>query len=122
VPGDGLLDGNYEQDGRRGRLGEGHGVARVPVAASPRMRNHFPLEGFLTSDWTGQGNLLRPQALNKSPARGTFVLPTIEGGKLAVMTLGTILLIILVLLLIGALPNWGYGGVWRSLGRRPFSG
>ena len=28
------------------------------------------------------------------------------------MTLGTILLIILVLLLIGALPNWRYSGGW----------
>jgi len=26
--------------------------------------------------------------------------------------LGTILLVILVLLLIGALPNWGYSGGW----------
>ena len=32
------------------------------------------------------------------------------------MTLGTILLIVLVLLLIGALPNWGYS---RSWGRGP---
>jgi hypothetical protein len=32
------------------------------------------------------------------------------------MSLGTILLIILVLLLIGALPNWGYS---RSWGRGP---
>ena len=32
------------------------------------------------------------------------------------MTLGTILLIILVLLLIGALPNWGYSRGW---GRGP---
>ena len=28
------------------------------------------------------------------------------------MPLGTILLIILVLLLIGALPTWGYSGAW----------
>lgn len=28
------------------------------------------------------------------------------------MSLGTILLIILVLLLIGALPNWGYSRAW----------
>lgn len=28
------------------------------------------------------------------------------------MTLGTILLIILVLLLLGALPNWGYSRGW----------
>jgi hypothetical protein len=28
------------------------------------------------------------------------------------MSLGTILLIILVLLLIGALPRWGYSGGW----------
>jgi hypothetical protein len=28
------------------------------------------------------------------------------------MSLGTILLIILVLLLIGALPNWGYSSAW----------
>ena len=28
------------------------------------------------------------------------------------MSLGTILLIVLVLLLIGALPNWGYSGGW----------
>ncbi len=32
------------------------------------------------------------------------------------MTLGTILLIILVLALIGALPTWGYSSGW---GRRP---
>jgi hypothetical protein len=32
------------------------------------------------------------------------------------MTRGTILLIILVLLLIGALPNWGYSRAW---GRGP---
>ena len=32
------------------------------------------------------------------------------------MTLGTILLVILVLLLIGALPNWGYSRGW---GRGP---
>ena len=32
------------------------------------------------------------------------------------MSLGTILLIILVLLLIGALPNWGYSRAW---GRGP---
>jgi hypothetical protein len=32
------------------------------------------------------------------------------------MSLGTILMIILVLLLIGALPNWGYS---RSWGRGP---
>jgi Protein of unknown function (DUF3309) len=32
------------------------------------------------------------------------------------MSLGTILLIILVLLLIGALPNWGYSSAW---GRGP---
>jgi hypothetical protein len=34
----------------------------------------------------------------------------------AEMSLGTILLIILVLLLIGALPNWGYSRAW---GRGP---
>ncbi|MES2542746.1 MAG: DUF3309 family protein [Pseudomonadota bacterium] len=28
------------------------------------------------------------------------------------MSLGTILLVILVLLLIGALPNWGYSNGW----------
>jgi hypothetical protein len=28
------------------------------------------------------------------------------------MSLGTILLIILVLLLVGALPNWGYSRAW----------
>jgi len=28
------------------------------------------------------------------------------------MSLGTILLIVLVLLLIGALPTWGYSGGW----------
>ena len=28
------------------------------------------------------------------------------------MTLGTILLIILILILIGALPNWGYSRGW----------
>jgi hypothetical protein len=28
------------------------------------------------------------------------------------MTLGTILLIILILILIGALPNWGYSSGW----------
>jgi len=28
------------------------------------------------------------------------------------MTLGTILLIVLVLLLIGAIPNWGYSRGW----------
>ena len=28
------------------------------------------------------------------------------------MTLGTILLIILILLLIGAIPNWGYSRSW----------
>ncbi|MFL5118910.1 MAG: DUF3309 family protein [Microvirga sp.] len=28
------------------------------------------------------------------------------------MTLGTILLIILILLLIGAIPNWGYSRGW----------
>ena len=33
------------------------------------------------------------------------------------MSLGTILLILLVLVLIGALPTWGYSG---SLGIRPF--
>ncbi len=32
--------------------------------------------------------------------------------------LGTILLIILILLLIGALPNWGYSSTW---GRGPSS-
>ena len=32
------------------------------------------------------------------------------------MTLSTILLIILILLLIGALPNWGYSRAW---GRGP---
>ena len=32
------------------------------------------------------------------------------------MSVGTILLIILVLLLIGALPNWGYSRAW---GRGP---
>jgi hypothetical protein len=31
--------------------------------------------------------------------------------------LGTILLIILVLLLIGALPRWGYSGGWRDWAR-----
>ncbi|WP_284163748.1 DUF3309 family protein [Frigidibacter sp. SD6-1] len=35
------------------------------------------------------------------------------------MTLGTILLIILVLALIGALPNWGYSRDW---GYRPVGG
>lgn len=30
------------------------------------------------------------------------------------MTLGTILLIILVLLLIGALPSWGYSRSWGA--------
>ena len=34
------------------------------------------------------------------------------------MPIGTILLIILVLLLIGALPNWGYSRAW---GRGPAS-
>jgi Protein of unknown function (DUF3309) len=29
-----------------------------------------------------------------------------------VMTLGTILLIVLVLFLVGALPNWGYSSGW----------
>jgi hypothetical protein len=28
------------------------------------------------------------------------------------MSVGTILLIVLVLILIGALPNWGYSGGW----------
>lgn len=28
------------------------------------------------------------------------------------MSLGTILIIILVLMVIGALPNWGYSGGW----------
>ena len=35
------------------------------------------------------------------------------------MTLGTILLIVLVLALLGALPTWGYS---RSWGYRPFGG
>ena len=30
------------------------------------------------------------------------------------MSLGTILLIILVLILIGAMPNWGYSRSWGS--------
>jgi hypothetical protein len=41
-------------------------------------------------------------------------LTVAKGG--AEMSLGTILLIILVLLLIGALPNWGYSRAW---GRGP---
>jgi hypothetical protein len=32
------------------------------------------------------------------------------------MSVGTLLLIILVLILVGALPNWGYSRTW---GRRP---
>ena len=42
------------------------------------------------------------------------IAPTLKGDWN--MTLGTILLIILVLLLIGALPNWGYSRAW---GRGP---
>jgi hypothetical protein len=30
----------------------------------------------------------------------------------AIMTLGTILVIILILILIGAIPNWGYSRGW----------
>ena len=44
-----------------------------------------------------------------------FVSENINGASqrgVSIMPLGTILLIILVLLLIGALPNWGYSGGW----------
>jgi hypothetical protein len=34
------------------------------------------------------------------------------GGETRTMTLGTILLIILILILIGAIPNWGYSRGW----------
>lgn len=33
-------------------------------------------------------------------------------GKEVIMTLGTILLVILILILIGALPSWGYSRSW----------
>jgi hypothetical protein len=46
---------------------------------------------------------------------GTFIRPktlplTFSGG--AEMSIGTILLIILILILIGALPRWGYSRGW----------
>lgn len=34
------------------------------------------------------------------------------GGERADMSLGTILIIILILLLLGALPSWGYSRSW----------
>jgi hypothetical protein len=61
----------------------GGGARRAPSVSG----NHFTLAGFLTSDWTGQGNFLpplppgqSPQTLSKSPARGAFVFIT-QGGN-----------------------------------------
>lgn len=48
--------------------------------------------------------------------QGTFLKAERKGGK---MTLGTILLIILILLLIGALPTWPYS---RGFGYYPAGG
>lgn len=42
---------------------------------------------------------------------GIFNSGFINNGVLA-MTLGTILVIVLILILIGAIPNWGYSRGW----------
>jgi hypothetical protein len=51
---------------------------------------------------------VRPDLAFSSP------IPLPAGGKNEenAMTLGTILLIVLILLLIGALPSWGYSRSW----------
>ena len=50
----------------------------------------------------------------RDPQRLRDAAPRVEASPLEeiVMSLGTILLIVLILLLIGALPSWGYSGGW----------
>jgi hypothetical protein len=47
-----------------------------------------------------------------SRARGAGAIVALAAHGRHEMTLGTILLIILILLLIGAVPNWGYSRGW----------
>ena len=55
-----------------------------------------------------RSDTLRPDCLQQQPR---LQLAAVASWEMA-MSLGTILLIVLVLLLVGALPTWGYSSSW----------
>jgi hypothetical protein len=59
-------------------------------------------------------SLCRPEATGAGPAYDSPHDFRDRGSALEenAMTLGTILLIVLILLLVGALPSWGYSRAW----------
>jgi hypothetical protein len=66
---------------------------RCPSSVKPHGTQHARVEPFSRSSW--------------QPER-----PSNEGKKRQVMSLGTILIILLVLALVGVLPTWGYSTSW----------
>jgi hypothetical protein len=56
--------------------------------------------------------LFRPIEVNPDDSSRVIETRTSQHPNLGVPTLGTILLIILVLLLLGALPSWPYSATW----------
>ncbi len=72
------------------------------------MALHEPGSPFAERSWAASDAQLQSEGLN-SLQLGTLIAIVCRGRK---NMLGTVLLIIVVLLLIGSLPTWGYSGGW----------
>src|SRR5215218_4709293 len=98
---------------RRGRDAAGDLGARVDRDAREAAETGDEKARFQGSGLSAFGNL-PPNCQVMFPRRRARTM--LRGGKSRLgeptMTLGTILLIILILLLIGAIPNWGYSRGW----------
>src|SRR5829696_6914861 len=98
---------------RRGRDAAGDLGARVDRYAWEAAETGDEKARFQGSGLSAFGNL-PPNCQVMFPRRRARTM--LRGGKSRLgeptMTLGTILLIILILLLIGAIPNWGYSRGW----------
>lgn len=71
----------------------------------------------LSGRWVLRESLIssRPDALDalgQVPAKGDGKAERLKSTQPKLMTLGTILLVILILVLVGALPTWGYSRGW----------
>jgi hypothetical protein len=87
-----------------------HGTLRDHKRSSGKLSDRWHPAGFHINAEGGVRCLCEPTAeLNARPARSVGIH---QQSRDTAMTLSTILIIVLILALIGALPNWGYSRGW----------